>query len=266
MRGRSDYAERVEARRERLAGAAAKVSAESAALHAKASAISAMIPFGQPILVGHHSERRARRDAERILNGHLKAARLATEAKALASAAAAVGTGGVSSDDPDAVAKLTAERDALVAKRDRMKAANSAWRKAKTPEAREALILETGQKESTRAVLRSMGKDDALFLSFQVTNLSANIRRIEKRIAELSKPLPTMATIDGGWYRIEARADLNRVALTVERRMSDASYLALRAAGWRWSPSESAFLWGLNNRGIYQAGRAHALLSAEAAS
>jgi len=27
------------------------------------------IPLGQPILVGHHSERRARRDAERIDNG-----------------------------------------------------------------------------------------------------------------------------------------------------------------------------------------------------
>ncbi len=28
-----------------------------------------MIPPGQPILVGHHSERRTRRDAQRIENG-----------------------------------------------------------------------------------------------------------------------------------------------------------------------------------------------------
>ena len=34
------------------------------------------IPLGQPILVGHHSEARARRDAERIRNGALKAVQL----------------------------------------------------------------------------------------------------------------------------------------------------------------------------------------------
>jgi hypothetical protein len=34
------------------------------------------IPFGQPILVGHHSERRARKDAERIESGMRKAIRM----------------------------------------------------------------------------------------------------------------------------------------------------------------------------------------------
>lgn len=36
--------------------------------NARRHAIADMIPFGQPILVGHHSESRARRDAERIMN------------------------------------------------------------------------------------------------------------------------------------------------------------------------------------------------------
>jgi len=40
------------------------------------SAIADNIPFGQPILVGHHSERRARRDAEKIENGMRKAVKL----------------------------------------------------------------------------------------------------------------------------------------------------------------------------------------------
>lgn len=38
--------------------------------------ITEHIPFGQPILVGHHSERRARKDAERIENGIRKAVNL----------------------------------------------------------------------------------------------------------------------------------------------------------------------------------------------
>lgn len=36
-------------------------------------AIAGAIPFGQPILVGHHSERRARKDAEKIENGMRRA-------------------------------------------------------------------------------------------------------------------------------------------------------------------------------------------------
>lgn len=48
--------------------------AESAANGAKA--IADNIPFGQPILVGHHSEKRARKDAERIENGFIKAVKM----------------------------------------------------------------------------------------------------------------------------------------------------------------------------------------------
>jgi len=40
------------------------------------SAITDRIPFGQPILVGHHSERRARKDAEKIENGMRKAVKM----------------------------------------------------------------------------------------------------------------------------------------------------------------------------------------------
>jgi phospholipid N-methyltransferase len=39
-------------------------------------AITDNIPFGQPILVGHHSERHARKDAERIENGMRKAVKM----------------------------------------------------------------------------------------------------------------------------------------------------------------------------------------------
>jgi len=57
----SDRAERLEERSEKRELAAG-------AKHAAARGIADMIPFGQPILVGHHSEKRARRDADRIFN------------------------------------------------------------------------------------------------------------------------------------------------------------------------------------------------------
>jgi Domain of unknown function (DUF3560) len=45
------------------------------------AAIAENIPFGQPILIGHHSERRARRDAERIHDGMSRAVRMWDTAK-----------------------------------------------------------------------------------------------------------------------------------------------------------------------------------------
>lgn len=63
---------RAEDRAERMAGHAANAAARSEAAHSRASAIADGIPFGQPILVGHHSERRHRRDLDRIHNLHGK--------------------------------------------------------------------------------------------------------------------------------------------------------------------------------------------------
>ncbi len=44
--------------------------------HSAVSAITQHIPFGQPILVGHHSERHARKHAEQITNGMRKAVQM----------------------------------------------------------------------------------------------------------------------------------------------------------------------------------------------
>ncbi|MFF4292123.1 DUF3560 domain-containing protein [Streptomyces vinaceus] len=62
----ADRAERAEDRAERFGDRADRASASSDARHQAARDIMRHIPFGQPILVGHHSQRRAERDAERI--------------------------------------------------------------------------------------------------------------------------------------------------------------------------------------------------------
>lgn len=70
---RLSYAEQVEASIERKIEKATRyesyaINAEKRAesRHKRADAIGSMIPMGQPILVGHHSERRHRKDIERI--------------------------------------------------------------------------------------------------------------------------------------------------------------------------------------------------------
>lgn len=59
-------AERAEQRAERFEGYQGKRKKDAESAYKQMQAISEHIPMGQPILVGHHSERRARKDAERI--------------------------------------------------------------------------------------------------------------------------------------------------------------------------------------------------------
>lgn len=67
-------AERAEIKAERLEGIAHKRAAESNAYRSRASEISEQFAFGQPILVGHHSERRARKSQEKMHGADTKAA------------------------------------------------------------------------------------------------------------------------------------------------------------------------------------------------
>ena len=68
--------ERAAQRAERFEEYRGKRAADAERARAGVSAIADGIPLGQPLLVGHHSERHARRDAERIENGMRKAVSL----------------------------------------------------------------------------------------------------------------------------------------------------------------------------------------------
>ena len=124
--------QRREARAARLAEWADKREAKAEATRAEVDQIAGMIPFGQPVLVGHHSERHARRDAERIHNRTGQAiehARKAGEMRRKAASIEAAADKAIYSDDEDAVERLTERIAELEAERDRIKAYNASCRK-----------------------------------------------------------------------------------------------------------------------------------------
>lgn len=59
-------AERAQAKADRLEGIASRRASEASAFARRADELSQSFYMGQPILVGHHSERRARKDQERM--------------------------------------------------------------------------------------------------------------------------------------------------------------------------------------------------------
>jgi protein-L-isoaspartate O-methyltransferase len=65
--------ERAEAKAERLEDLSERRTQDADRAQKAVHAIADGIPFGQPILVGHHSERHARKDAEKIENNMRKA-------------------------------------------------------------------------------------------------------------------------------------------------------------------------------------------------
>jgi len=124
------FAERRAARIARLEASADKLRKEGESRLGAAHRIADSIPMGQPILRGHHSERRARKDQERIHTNMRKGIDALNEADAAdRRIAAAESNAAVSSDDPEAVQKLSAELVELEAERDRWKAIWAAMRK-----------------------------------------------------------------------------------------------------------------------------------------
>jgi hypothetical protein len=173
------FAEKRAARVDRLRSAAVRAQSEAARRFGTAHAIGSMIPMGQPILVGHHSERRARRDAERIHNNTRKGVEAHEAAKEFARRAdAAENNDAVYRDDPDALELLReklAEAETLHA---RWRAINAAIRKGTI----NALALTADEKRDIAFAPCGTG--------FKATNAAANVRRIKARIAELSKVKP----------------------------------------------------------------------------
>lgn len=80
--------ERAARRAERLDNRASKARAEGSARIGKARSIGDMIPLGEPIKIGHHSQRRHERDIERIRSNYAKGYAALDEAKELADRAA----------------------------------------------------------------------------------------------------------------------------------------------------------------------------------
>lgn len=72
----SSLVDRAEERAERFEDYSERRAADAQQAKAGVDRIAEHIPLGRPILVGHHSERRARKDAERIRNGMRKAVKL----------------------------------------------------------------------------------------------------------------------------------------------------------------------------------------------
>lgn len=233
--------ERLEAKLAKREEWAGKAAARSDAAFSRSSAISDGIPLGQPVLVGHHSEKRHRKDIDRIHNAMSKSCAEAKLAEHHGSKAAGIEHAlatSVFSDDPDAVEALEAKLAKLEAKQAAMKAVNACIRKnAKaSPEAKiAALAAGFGYSEGRAKDLLTPDSCGRIgFADYETKNNGATIRATKVRIEAVKRQAARAAKAEeaGGVSIVDHGNDFATVTFA-EKPERDVLN-ALREAGFHW--------------------------------
>lgn len=235
-------------RRQRAERRAAKLRRQSDVQHEAARAEVEHIPMGQPILVGHHSERKHRKALERHdrkMRSAVDTSRAAEQADARARAAGR----SISSDDPDAIEALRAKLAELEEERETSKRINRLWRKGGAD-----ALVEAGFNEKLVAKLaHTMGLCPWMKSPMDTKNLGANIRRVRARIEELEAAAERVAAPDivGDGFRIEECPEDNRIRFHFDARPDRDVIQKMKRAGFKWSRANGAWQRHLNNGGRY---------------
>ncbi len=244
---KENFHEKRAARRDRLERASERAAGEAQARFKAADQISERFYGGQPILVGHHSEKRARRDQERMQNAMRAGIEAKERAGELAARAAAVGTGGISSDDPNAIAELKAKLATREKKQADMRQANAFLRKGD-----DAGLTAMGYNPAAIASLKTpdyLGRIG--FVDYEFKNNGAEIRRLKARIAELERAEARAAeaparAVEAYGVRYLENAAANRLQIFFPAKPDAPTRALLKSWGFRWAPSEGAWQRHLN--------------------
>ena len=209
------WKERQEAKAERCRELADKARSRSEAANASARRIADIIPMGQPILIGHHSEGRHRRDLARIHLGYDKAIEESGKADHYKRKADSIeNPRAISSDNPDAIALLKAKLSAMEGRREAYRAKN---------------------KE-----LRASGEEP--LPSYALSNLAGNIGTVKKRIAWLEQQQSAeYATVERDGIEVSHNKEINRIQIRFPGIPPEETRHRLKSNGFRWSPREGVW-------------------------
>lgn len=165
-----------------------------------------------------------------------------------------VGTGGISSDDPDAIKKLELKLDQLTQSQEMMKAVNAYYRKHKTLDGCTAAPQEV--IDSIKAdMAQSWHWSDSPFAPYALSNNNATIRATKQRIEDLKKR--SEKPLDGGWKfnggEVVFNNELNRLQVIFDGKPDADIRSELKSNGFRWAPSQNAWQRQLTNNAIFTA-------------
>ncbi len=162
----------------------------------------------------------------------------------------------ISASDPQALEKLTAKLNKCKELQETMKAVNAYWRKAGTCVGAPGITEEQAKKIDAKLAAPRYSWETQPFLSYDLTNNNSEIKRLEKRIAEITRNQEVGFSgweFEGGYA--EANTDMNRLQLFFDEKPSEPQRASLKSHGFKWAPSQDAWQRQLNDNAIYAAGR-----------
>ena len=170
-----------------------------------------------------------------------------------------IGKGGISSDDPNSIQKLTTKLESLKKSQETMKAVNTYYRKHKTldgcPELTAEQIAEL--KADMKRFPHLEGKP---YPTWALSNNNAEIRRVKERIEELSKRQEVGFV---GWEfnggEVRANTSDNRLQIFFEEKPDEETRSDLKHNGFKWSPKANAWQRQLTTNAYYAADRINAI-------
>jgi hypothetical protein len=230
------YEEKRQARIERFLALSEKIKSESNNKYSQAGKLASVIPFGQPILVGHHSEGRDRRYRARIERMFDNSFKLQEKAEYYRQKAeSAKNNNAISSDDPEAINKLK-EKIAMIEKSNELiKQANKAIKKATTKEEKiQAYKICLLSDEKAIKHFDFVSKHGGYWETFRTD--TAEIRRCKDRIQRLeniAKAPRQEKEING--VKIVVNPEENRVQMFFDGKPAYEIIQKLKRNGFRWS-------------------------------
>jgi len=251
----NDYEQRKQDRIDRLHEKADKARAQSSTLYQQSTDMASVIPMGQPIHGA--ADRRYREKIGRKMDQSIAASEKADYYERKAQAAE--NNTAISSDDPDAIEKLTAKLEGLKEKQEFMKAVNAYYRKHGTCHGMEGMSEERADKIDQEM------KDCPLWSSVPFSSLSLSynnreIHRTQNRIKELTDAREigySGWTFEGG--RVEANMEKNRLQIFFDEIPGEDIRKEMKGWGFKWSRSEGAWQRQLTKNAIYAASRIKAI-------
>jgi len=209
------YQDKQNRKLERYQELAEKNESKSNNLWEYSKKLSDVIPFGQPILIGHHSEMRHRRHLDKIHNTTRKAIETKEKSEYYQDKAKNVlNPRGISSDDPEAIIKLNAEITQLETQRVYLK---------------NNYVFKAGVKDYEE------GSEH--YRKLELESVSRAIRDKKKRIDQV-RAIKQIADIDTTINNVRVYTDKedNRLKISFPAKPDPETITKLKRSGFHWSP------------------------------
>lgn len=161
----------------------------------------------------------------------------------------------ISSGDPQALEKLTEKLEQSKELQNTMKVVNAYWRKFGTCKGAPGITDVQAEKLEKR-IETGYSWEKQPFTSYELTNNNAEIKRLEKRIQELTYNKEVGFSgwdFEGGYA--EANTEMNRLQLYFDEKPDEQRRTVLKSNGFKWAPSQGAWQRQLTDNAIYSAGR-----------